>query len=78
MAEVSVGEGDVANALLELHGVGEAAVTLAFPICSPSTSMWNTPPVPGTRVTEPRSVPKVLSSSLAIHDARSSQLHWVQ
>ncbi len=57
---------------------GKPPSRLRSQIRVPSTSMWNTPPVPGTSVTEPSSVPKVLSSSAAIHDARSSQLHWVQ
>ena len=57
---------------------GKPPSRLRSQIWVPSTSMTNTPPVPGTRVTEPISVPKVFSSSEAIHDARSSQLHCVQ
>ncbi|CFN82334.1 Uncharacterised protein [Bordetella pertussis] len=40
--------------------------------------MRNTPPVPGTRATSPRSAPKVESSSCAIQAARSSHWHCVQ
>ena len=45
---------------------------------SPSTATLNTPPVPGFSVTPPISSSNVVSSSCAVHAARSSQRHWRQ
>lgn len=76
--EIPVGQGRVADQPFEGDPSGKPPSRVRSHTCVPSTSMWKTPPVPGTSVTDPSSAPKVLSSSLAIHDARSSQLHWVQ
>src|SRR5581483_1018001 len=45
---------------------------------SPSTRTTNTPPLPGTRATSPRSDSKVPSSSWANQAARGSHRHLVQ
>ena len=78
MAEVALGIDHVAHQLLQLGGVGKAAVALAVPDQLSLQVMVKMPPVPGTSTTSPRSVPKVDSSSCAIQPARSSHWHCVQ
>ena len=56
----------------------EAAVNFAIPNHHAIDADLIDPPVPGIRVTEARSSPKVFSSSCAIQPARSNQLHCEQ
>jgi hypothetical protein len=76
MPEVATGSEAVAHPLFQRPRVGKAAVDGAVP--DGLAVILNTPPVPGMSATSCNSVPKVESSSCAIHAARNSHWHWVQ
>ena len=78
MAEVAVGVDAVADQLLDLPGVGEAAIALALPGEFAVEMNLENAAGAGFSVTSPISRLKVESTSCALQAARSSQLHCVQ